>query len=71
MQKLWVAAVHRADAATFTPGNADFDKYLSTFAAPLSASKYAALQELFQVGIDPVAMGLDLAGLDEVAEAGL
>lgn len=59
MQKLGV--VENSCAA----GARDFDKCKSTFAAPLSASKYKALQELFSGGFDSMAMDLELAGLDD------
>jgi hypothetical protein len=41
-------------------------KYKSTFQAPLSASKQEALQLLFGGEFDPVAMNLDMIGMDEV-----
>ena len=42
-------------------------KYKATFRAPLSDSTPEALQLLFSGEFDPVAMNLDMVGLDEVA----
>jgi CheY-like chemotaxis protein len=39
-------------------------KYKATFQAPLSASKQEALQLLFGGDFDPVAMNMDMVGLD-------
>ena len=41
-------------------------KYKPTFQAPLSASKQEALQLLFGGEFDPLAMNLDMVGMDEV-----
>ena len=41
-------------------------RYKSTFQAPLSASKQEALQLLFGGEFDPLAMNLDMVGMDEV-----
>jgi hypothetical protein len=41
-------------------------KYKSTFREPLSASKQEALQLLFGGNFDPLAMNLDMIGMDEV-----
>ena len=40
-------------------------KYKSTFEAPLSASKQKALQLLFGGEFDPLAMNLDMVGMDK------
>lgn len=61
MQKLGVIADSHAVAPR------DIDRFKSTFAAPLSASKHEALQVLFSGGFDPVALDLDLHGLDDGA----
>jgi hypothetical protein len=42
-------------------------KYKSTFRAPLPDSTQEVLQLLFGVEFDPMAMNLDMVGLDEVA----
>ncbi|CAD6341147.1 unnamed protein product [Miscanthus lutarioriparius] len=42
-------------------------KYKATFRAPLSDSTQEVLQLLFGGEFDPVAMNLDMVGLDEVA----
>ena len=42
-------------------------KYKTTFRAPLSDSTQEALQLLFGGEFDPVAMNLNMVGLDEVA----
>ena len=41
-----------------------FEKYLATFAEPLTPSKLEALQMLFVPDFDPVAMNLNLAELE-------
>lgn len=54
----WCRCRHqRADAEVV-------EKFLATFAAPLSASKKEALRVLFSAEFDPVAMNLDLARFD-------
>lgn len=42
--------------------------YLSTFSEQLTPTKQEALQVLFSPEIDPVAMNLNLAGLEEEAQ---
>ena len=60
MQKLGViASLPNVDSDTVR-------KYKSTFQAPLSASKQEALQLLFGGEFDPMAMNLDMVGMDEV-----
>jgi hypothetical protein len=43
------------------------EKFRPTFAAPLSADMQEALETLFGDGFDPVAMNLDMVGLDAEA----
>lgn len=45
----------------------DIARFKATFAAPLSASKQEALQMLLADGFKPVALNLDLDGLEESA----
>ena len=60
MQKLGVVASSpNVDSETV-------HKYKSTFQAPLSASKQKALQLLFGGEFDPLAMNMDMVGMDEV-----
>ena len=60
MQKLGVvASLPNVDSETVR-------KYKSTFQAPLSTSKQEALQLLFGGEFDPLAMNLNMVGMDEV-----
>jgi hypothetical protein len=61
MQKLGVVAP--SPIADFEMGR----KYKATFTAPMSDSAQEALQPLLGGEFDPVAMNLDMIGLDEEA----
>jgi len=61
MQKLGVVYM------TQRPDPEALDTFKTIFVAPLSASKQEALRALFGTNLDPVAIELDLTGLEDDA----